>query len=103
MSYPENFMSMEIVLKIESKDIFNYVSAFWTMYFECMKDTLNFLDNVGAYLWLSILSIFGILRSMVILNYEKYGSFLNFLNYVNYDWFFELWEAWNYNVCGLWK
>ena len=43
-------MSMEIVLKIESKDIFNYVSAFWTMYFECMKDTLNFLDNVGDYL-----------------------------------------------------
>jgi hypothetical protein len=24
--------------------------TFWTMYFECMKDTFNFLDNVGAYL-----------------------------------------------------
>jgi hypothetical protein len=41
------------------------------MYFEDMKDTLNFLDNVGAYLRLSILRIFEILRSMVILNYEK--------------------------------
>ena len=64
-----------------------YVGDFWTMYFglcrcfltmqvlfgQCMKGTFNFLDNVGANLWLSILSIFGILRSMVILNYEKYG------------------------------
>ena len=41
------------------------------MYFEDMKDTLNFLDNVGTYLRLSILRIFEILRSMVILYYEK--------------------------------
>ena len=40
-----------------------------------MKDTLNFFDYVGAYLWLSILSIFGILRIMVILNYEKMVDF----------------------------
>ncbi len=53
-----------------------------------MKDTLNFFDYVGAYLWLSNLSLFEILKSMVILNYDKYGWFLNFLNYEKYDWFF---------------
>ena len=39
---------VEVVQKIESKEIFSYVGAFWTMYFECLKDTFNFLDNVGA-------------------------------------------------------
>ena len=37
---------LKLFRKLNLKKFFNYVSAFWTMYFECMKETFNFLDNV---------------------------------------------------------